>query len=180
MNNYCMDIDLGTPFLVEGFNPYSISKTHSILDQSVIHSDLLSLLDDLDLKVIYIEVFFKHPFEKNPIHADDGPSDMSKLNWIFGGGRSVMNWWTPKIGEQYKPIEVVTDINSSALCYPEDSVDLVHTQAIGFPSIIQSGVPHNITMGNEPRWCYSLVFFTKDIRRLTFVQTIDLFKKYIK
>ena len=106
--------------------------------------------------------------------------DYAKLNWVYGGDNSVMNWY--KINSNYtQPLLNTTNINSYALYYKTDEVDLIHSQTIGLPSLVQVGCPHNVVNGSTERFCISLVFENSiSKKRLTFNEAVALFKNYIK
>ena len=178
MNNYCLDLKFDFSPLREDFDPYSIPIGHTKLDEQYISDEFLQLIDSLNLRLLYMEVFVKGPNYGPGIHLDHGKLDMAKLNWVYGGKDSTMCWYKQKQGIQFLPKVHTTPIKSYSLVYDEDIVDLAHEQSIGFPSLIQSGVPHGIYTKDETRYCYSAVLFTKDWKRLKFSEMAEIFKDY--
>lgn len=178
MNNYCVDLHFEwSPFVPE-YDPYSAPLGHSKLDEKYISPEFFQCIDSLGLKLLYIEIFVKEPNYGPGVHVDHGKKNMAKINWVYGGEDSVMTWYKPKKGKL--PRFNVTAINSYSVVYDEDDVDLVHTQKVGKPSLIQSGVPHGIYTKLETRYCYSAVLFSKNNIRLPFDKMLELFKDYIK
>jgi hypothetical protein len=179
MNNYCIDLKFDFSPLKEGFDPYSIPIGHTKLDEQYISDEFFQLINSLDLRLLYMEVFVKGPNFGPGIHLDHGRLDMAKLNWVYGGKGSRMCWYKQKKGIQFLPKIHTTPIKSYSLLYNIDIVDLMYEREIGFPSLVQSGVPHGIYTADETRYCYSAVLFTKDWKRLKFSEMVELFKDYI-
>jgi hypothetical protein len=115
------------------------------------------------------------------IHSDRAISgDYSKLNWIYGGKDSVMKWYTVKNSIQSTAPLYKTPIDSPSLQYKAADVELIHEQAVGKPSLVQVGCPHNVVNGPEERFCVSIVFKHKSTRdRVTMAEAVAVFKDYI-
>jgi hypothetical protein len=65
------------------------------------------------------------------------------------------------------------------MAYDLHEVEIIGRQTVGFPSIVQAGIPHNIINYEEPRYCLSVVFVKNTGRELlTMTEAIDLFDKY--
>jgi hypothetical protein len=178
MNNYCVDLEFNFSLLKDNYDPFSAPMGHSKLDNQYVSDEFCQYIDSLGLKLLYIEIFVKGPNYGPGVHVDHGKKDMAKLNWVYGGEDSTMTWYAPKKGRL--PKFNTTAINSYSVTYEEDDVELVHSQRVGFPSLVQSGVPHGIYTKEQPRYCYSAVLFSKDNIRLPFKQMLELFKDYIK
>jgi hypothetical protein len=178
MNNYCLDLKFDFLPLRKDFDPYCIPIGHTKLDEQYISDEFFQCIDSLNLVLLYMEVFVKGPNYGPGVHVDHGKLDMAKLNWVYGGSDSTMCWYKQKPGIKHIPKFNVTPIKSQSIIYDIDDVDLVHEQRIGFPSLIQSGVPHGIYTKDETRHCYSAVLFTKDWKRLKFSEMAELFKDY--
>jgi hypothetical protein len=177
MNNYCYDLTLPYVLLKEDYDPFSAPFGHTKLDIKYITDEFFQHIDSLGLRLLYVEVFVKGPNYGPGIHVDAGKFDMAKLNWVYGGKDSTMCWYKPKIGITHLPTFNVTPIKSQSLIYKVDSVELVHEQSIGFPSLIQSGVPHGVYTKDDNRYCYSAVMLTKDDKRLSFKEMLELFTR---
>jgi hypothetical protein len=186
MNNYCVDLNLPIPLSesisdVVGFLK-QYNKGHFQISKELVSNELKLLFAKCNLGIRLVEVFYRIPNAIGNIHSDlDIVGDYSKLNWIYGGEGSSMKWY--KINKTYtrNTTTHTTAINSYALYYKDTEVDLVHSQSVGNPSLVQVGIPHNVINGPAERFCVSIVFenlVTK--RRPTFREGLELFKNYIK
>jgi hypothetical protein len=105
-----------------------------------------------------------------------GHGDFAKMNWVFGGKDSTMNWYEPIVSD--KPVETTLG-NRNYIYYNTNEVNhkLSHTIGIDRPSVVQVGVPHNSTNYFEHRYCVSLVFFriAKGLPRLSMSESHDVF-----
>jgi len=179
MNNYCVDLNLPVSLLRPDYDPYSAPIGHTVLDNKYINYSFFDFIDKLNLKLLYVEVFVKDTTDPPGIHTDHGQSDMAKLNWVYGGTKSTMNWYEPLLNiTKNDLIKYVSPINSDSIIYPLHTVKFLCSYKVGFPSIVQSGSPHNVMNWIDKRYCYSAVLLTKDNVRLTFSETVELFKDY--
>ena len=88
-----------------------------------------------------------------------------------------MHWYKTK-----NDIPIVQKINTIGKEYSKysiDEVELCYSEPIGKPSIVQVGVPHNITNPIEERLCICLVI-TKNRTRVTMQDALDIFKSEIE
>jgi len=179
MNNFCVDMKSTLQLLKDDYDPFSAPMGHSKLDITHVREEFLELVDSLNLKTLYVEVFVKGPNYGPGVHVDHGKIDQAKLNWVYGGKDSYMTWYKI-IPEKVNNIRFnVTPINSYSVVYPEHAVEEIHRHVVKCPSMVQSGIPHGIHTLDESRYCYSAVLLTKENQRLTFSQMTDLFKDYI-
>lgn len=196
MNKYCVDIDFKVPLLRD---PTSLERFkgshHNVIierqhKRDFLHDDLLKIFDDLKLKIWLITIFYKLPDESNAeggynIHVDGDPNidpdkqlrDVSKINWVFNPGNSVMNWYTPKLGVNKGMSESV--VQTYYLKYNIDEVNLEYSQALTATHIVQIGTPHDVTNVNVPRLCVSVALMQENGNRLTMDESIKIFKDYI-
>ena len=179
MNDFCVDLEFNWSLFVEEYDIYSPPIGHSLLDTKYISKEFFECIDSINLKLQYIEIFVKTPYEKPGIHTDDGTVDMAKINWIFNGNNSLMAWYKVKPNVQPKPY--ISTINSYSEVYTDDMVELIHTQRVGNPSIVRVGIPHSVYTLNTTRYCYSVVVRDKSNNsNLTFNELCERFKQYIK
>lgn len=176
-NPYCVHTDINLPILREGIEKPSFdSFTHVKIDSKDINTDLLELVDSKDLYVHLLELFYYPPNLIGPssIHIDDVPGDHGKLNWVYGGKNSLMFWYKSKISKQ--PVKSLID--TYHIEFSQTEVELVYASPVKTPSIVQAGIPHNITNFGHERWCYSLVLFdNKTNDQTTFDRLCEAFKR---
>ena len=185
MNNYCVDLNLDLPLFKSELSPVEFLKQnyklsgHFQINISDLSSELIEFLNKLGLSVRLVEIFYRQPYGGGNIHSDtEVAGDYAKLNWVYGNG--TMYWY--KTNNNYTPTVLnTTAIKSYALYYNELEVELVHSQKVGQPSLVQVGCPHRVVNSDTERFCISLVFekiSTKE--RLTFQEAITVFAEFIK
>lgn len=153
----------------------------SIIDHDDFDRGLSRWLSDLGLKINFGEVFRTGPMSTTRIHVDGPTMDEScKLNWAFGAKGSTMAWWrivdhsmdlSPRLapgGTRYINID-------TAGC------EMMHSEEIGSPSLVNVGVPHNIiNPTNQTRWCISYMLGRMDsIQNLQWSDAIGCFGPWL-
>jgi hypothetical protein len=175
---YYFDIDLDIPVLKPDINLASIKDYHNkftVLE--FVNPEIVKFFKQRNLILLpHIEIFSSEPNYTGPIHVDVGHGDFAKMNWVFGGKDSTMNWYEPIVFD--KPTEITLD-NREYIYYDTTEVKHMHSQIIGIdrPSVVQVGLPHNSTNYSEHRYCVSLVFFriAKGLPRLSMSESYDIF-----
>ena len=158
-NIYCRKLNLDVNLdLSELTRIQSLHTDKSSLGIFVINKDnaLENFLKQFNLSIDWAEAFYTPPKGKLPIHLDKSNfSNDVKLNWVFGEGR--MKWWMPK--DSTSPLEVLkTDIKTSYILFNEQDCNCVWSEAVGKPSLVNSGIPHSVDNDSENgRWCLSYV-----------------------
>jgi hypothetical protein len=172
---FCIDLTLPFQPLLPNVQ---LEKRHANLDRSTqVTPELLAWVNDLGLEVQVFESFYCYPNKTGGIHTDAQGGDITKINWIVCDGASTMNWYAVKdsVVKHPKP----NSLNTLYTTYDPNEVTLVHSQEVKFPSIVQAGVPHDITNGNNDRWCLSLVL-AKNNKRIKMSTALEIFKPWIK
>jgi len=162
-------------------SPY---KLYFRVDTSELSDELLELFEKHNQQVKLIEVFYVYPNAETGIHTDGfRRGDFPKLNFVFGGEDSTMNWW--KISDEYKRKEYSQGIYTKSLIeadsiiYEKTDVDFAYSKTLSGAALIQAGSPHNIVNKHQDRFCVSFIFADKTLkRRLTMREAIDKFKEY--
>lgn len=179
MNNFKF-LNIPTPLFAEGITLNDIPKTNisKISKEKFINKEIFDLLDQLDLKILFVETFCKKPGGQEAIHIDGSGGDYTKLNWVFGGGDSEMVWYKPIDLTPKKP--ALTDTNTLYYSYDRSEVEEIERTVIKNPTLVQVGVPHDIVNVTKGRLCVSVVIHHKTkLRRPTMQESIELLKKYI-
>lgn len=188
MNCYCINLNLFEPLLKSEELLFEITSKrlpHSRIDITWINQNFIDLLKSRGLKITLAEAFFRaaySPDQNQPysqIHKDTlGISDSSKINWVYGGTNSKMNWYVPLNG-------IDPNISGSALgmkyeYYHLKDLKFLHSQEVGKPSLVQVGLPHSISNVIEDRLCLSVRFADLNTDEfITFNKAKDIFQKEI-
>lgn len=156
-NKYCLNLDLGIDFnnsLIKSLSVDSGNINHFTIDTDPV---LQEFLLQFDVKIVHSELFYTPPGYTLYAHIDSLNDDHCKLNFVYGGAGSQMQWWqfknpntvlktkTNSIGTEYIPVDV-------------NDCDLIWSAEVGVPGLINAGQPHSVTNSNiEPRWSFSHV-----------------------
>jgi hypothetical protein len=200
MNLYCVNLNFNSPVFKSDLSPIDFLKdksdqlrdqdskkikhtksSHFTIDiEHELSDELKRFFNEHNQDIVLAEVFRRSSTEISVIHSDDKlPGDYSKMNWVFGGRESVMNWYELKNEKDILKIHE-TSIESYSLLYRMDQVELLYSEAFRGPSIVQVGIPHNIVNLKEERFCLSVVFKDKSLgRRPTVSEAAEIFKDYI-
>jgi len=129
-------------------------QTKIMLDQ--LNPELIDLLKNHGIKIPYAESFYSSPFLIQRIHTDEFGGDFVKINFIYGGHGSQMHWYKVKENADSNMVKK-TSTNKNYIQWNPDMVDLVESDSIAHPSLVQVGCPHNITNKDEYRLCITVV-----------------------
>ena len=140
-------------------------------------------LDSLGLVMTYPPlIFYTPPGQQCGIHIDGYEiSDRACVNFIVGGEGSLMHWYKLKQIVAI-PEQVETQAGTPYTLYRPEQVEHVYSHAVKWPSIVQTGEPHNITNHTQgPRWCISCDISKKENpgSGLTWDEAVEVFKKWI-
>ena len=180
MNPYCKPLHLNlqvvaTPLILE-----DLKKQYMFyLDfKDVLHSELQDFLKSKKIYAHHVESFYSPPNFEQPIHVDDTGGDYVKMNFVWGGTGSLMHWYKPT---ESKIIDTTSSlIDTRILQYKQDEVDLMASECVYSPSLVQTGVPHNITNPHEHRLCLSLILcYRRNRSRITMQEALTLFAEYL-
>jgi hypothetical protein len=151
---------LNLPFTVDITVDESMTRsTRYCHDLSVLANWLSSL--NLEITRAGAELFYIAPNQSIPIHSDGTRTDNKvKLNFQYRGAGSVMNWYRAKNSTesssdnpiQFGPYAQLDDSNA----------ELVHCAKIGYPSLVNAGVFHNVENALDHRWTLSVPVWNLD------------------
>jgi len=149
MNEYCFKLNLNLEPLRQDVDINTLPKERwNLIPIDLINPELINFLKTKEVSISVISSFYDGGtnFDQN-IHID-APSmcDMTKLIWVWGQ-HHIMNWYLP---EDQNNCNFSVDSNSTNpdhgirnySSYDRQTVKVVHTSKIGFPSLIQVGIPH--------------------------------------
>jgi len=150
----------------------NVKNRHVHFDLNQLNPKFTEYLNELNLHISFAEIFYTKPNETTGIHVDVFYGDFTKLNYIYGGADSQMCWYrTNTVTGERK----ITAVNSKYLAFEPDQVDLIYTDSLVQPSVVQVGVPHNIINRQQDRHCLSMVII-ENKRRVYMRRALDIFK----
>ena len=198
MNNYCVPLDIDLKIFNSDLHPVDAVKSlpewtdkrftspwgnkHIRVPRDFINNTFIDFFKNRGIHLIGVEIFYTVPKGSNIVHSDVEPlSDVAKINWVYGGIDSKMEWYRPN--SNYNPAvkhNNLTKVNSPTLNFLKEEVDLVHVQYVESPSIVQVGCPHNMINGSTERFCISTIFANINTgKRITMSEATELFKEFL-
>lgn len=179
MNPYCTNLNFNIPVFRDSVDLEKFTSCYQMQGhRSDLNPTLLKFLLTKNIKVFFFETFFLLPDNREVIHIDHLSGDYVKLNYVYYGNNSKMNWYKPK--DEIKKSISTTPIGTKFISYNKNEVDLLHSQSVGFPGLVQVGIPHSITNPEDKRLCISLVLHNLKCKRLTMNESLEIFKEYIE
>jgi hypothetical protein len=179
MNRYCNHLNLDfLPLFKEtvDINQFKLVRHTKGNLKFHLHPVFLDFLNSINLQAGGLEMFYSNPNFIQGIHIDDTGNERVKLNYIYGGKNSFMNWYDIK--DNVVPVIKQTRTGSSYVEFTEDEVNLVYQSNVKFPSLVQVGIPHNIINPTEHRLCVSVLLYRNN-SCINMTDAIESFKQYM-
>jgi hypothetical protein len=181
MNNFCVDLRLNIPLFSDNEYVDALKhKPHYLIDIKYLSLEIRNFFDSKNLTILMCESFYRRPHQLQlyQVHKDGmNFTDVAKMNWVFQGEDSLMNWYTSTADQ---PNVNQTLYGTEYYYYNRDTLELVHSQRVGFPSLVQVGLPHDITTGDEERLCVSIMLGNKNsYEYIKFNDALTIFNDYI-
>jgi hypothetical protein len=194
MNRFSADLKFDIPLLKPEVD---ISQFYGILHYAVdieqcVNKEFIEFFESIhpDLGIGFVESFYLPPFDKSAIHIDQLDatqtilSDFTKINWVYHGEDALMNWYMPlNSNSGFQKIGAITSATGESnryRFYNESEVEKVHSQRVNFPSLVQTGIPHDVRTSTHHRLCFSMSFgFKSQYRRLNWQESTDILKDYL-
>jgi len=178
---YYKHLNLNIPVLNDLAPLDILEKTHhtDISQQCDVffHPEFLDFIKSKDVYIMFAEAFFSVPGVTQDIHTDSVSGDYIKINYVLGGRHSLMHWYQVKPNIHVAPM--LTVIGTKYLGFTKEQVYRINSTHVGF-SIVQVGIPHNITNPLENRLCISLsIGHVGNHQRLTMAAAVEIFSEYI-
>ena len=197
MNNYCIHLNLDLKIFNSDLHPIDFIKTlpewneerftkptgskHFRVTFNFLNQDFVDFFKNRNLILAHVEVFYTVPYGKIGIHCDvPTVGDIGKINWVYGGADSVMQWFETNKLHNPAPVQFRNKPaapGGPALDLTSVEVDLVHSQFVISPSLVQVGKPHNMENGPTDRFCIGAIFVSNDTNKgVPMNQSIEIFK----
>lgn len=185
--NYAIDLSIPIPHPL--INPAILNQTGDQAEIWFTELDNVSIdfkqwLDNLGLIMTYPPLIFYTPKGKQcGIHIDGHSpfSDRAVMNWCVQGVGSMMHWYRLKNNE--KPFEITdTQAGTPYIQYHPNQVEHLYSHTVKWPTIVQTGIPHNIHNSIwESRWIISCDISKKETPNsgLTMDEAKKIFSSWI-
>jgi hypothetical protein len=132
-----------------------------------LNPELISILHNRGMIVNYAESFYSPPYFFQQIHTDNLGGDYIKINFVYGGKGSQMNWYRIKEDITPKKVHFTTKVSTKYIPWETNAVDLIESDLLEYPSIVQVGCPHNVVNRGEYRLCISVVLCDRNLQRVS-------------
>jgi hypothetical protein len=187
ISDYCYDLNIPVKHLLvdaDLLNQSGNTPEIWFADSKDVSPEFLEWIDQLGLVMTYPPLIFYTPKgQQCGIHIDGRGEllDRACMNWCVQGAGSLMHWY--KVKENNIPFETTeTQAGTPYVQYHPTQVEHLHSQAVRWPSIVQTGIPHNVHNHTfEPRWVLScdLSLKTSPEAGLTMAQARDIFQSWM-
>ena len=172
-NIYCANLKLPVNDVMKTQDWQRImpSKGHYPIAESMVREDLLDFFEGFGMYLKNADVFISPPKFLLQIHIDgtDLGTNSCAINWQYCTEiGSYMQWWKPK--PEFMNKEIIApesagensykiDTTPYAYAWTPEECELLHTSNIGFPSLVNIGVPHSMKNDtNVTRYAVSLTW----------------------
>jgi hypothetical protein len=164
MNEFCYSLklpfNLDTTWLAE--QQLRISGSPRIVNIAVPQdrhdSALVSWCHTVGIEIAQQELIYTPAGGWGKPHVDLAQfSNLCKINWVFGGGGSVMNWY--QVRSDYQGETVSNTVNTFYRTFHTDHLEQIYSSAVAGPTLLNVGIPHNVeNPGSQERWAITTVF----------------------
>ena len=128
---------------------------HTKIEQSDLNADLVNFLKDKNIYIYNIQTFSFAPHFVQPIHIDGNGGNIAKINFLFGGAGSLMQWYREKPNMPH--IFKKTPAGTLFQDFSHEQVELLESHTLKFPSLVQVGIPHHIINKDQHLICISIL-----------------------
>jgi len=180
VNNFCVELNINISPVNEGYDITKRILYQKKISLDYINPELVDFLSQHRLKVTYMEILKRRPGDRTIIHTDTftANGEFVKINWVYGGNNSYMNWYSPKSSDSGK--RKFTGVLTEYIEYLPSEVELIATYPTqNKPYIVQAGIPHEIINLEEPRHCICCVLGDISGNKVTMNEVKNLLINYI-
>lgn len=179
------DLNIDIPLFKKGYD-FSQTSNHpwSLFDINFINQDMKIFFNTLGLEIYFAGLFTTIGKINTTIHLDGhNLGNHAKLNWVISSNDDHrMNWYkvkdniklTPSIRHSEKDLPKREYVN-----FLENEVEYIDSHTVKFPSLINAGLPHNVSNNGGIRKCLSIALKNYDNKSITIYEAKELLKKYI-
>ena len=116
------------------------------------------------IPIVEAMLFFRGPgINNDTAHMDLAENNKNKLqvrnygiNWCIGGQDSEMVWYKTPTDFNLQEDVPYTAAKTPFICWPINKLTEVERHNLGDTvTLVKTGIPHNVEMNRDPRWCIS-------------------------
>ena len=156
------------PLLGDWKNTIAKDKGHVPVPESAVNPALLDWFEDRGMWLKNADIFCSPPNFFLGIHVDGVRRDNAiATNWAYEEAffEGEMQWWEPK-PEYENPSDLKPEEHGAysisttpyALAWTKDQCELLHTSRVGFPSLVNIGIPHSMQNKDKQRFAISMTW----------------------
>lgn len=153
-----------------------------LFDVKNLSDEIKDLFNDLNLKLLSAGLFTTIGSVNTQIHLDGHSfGNVAKINWVISTHDHLMNWYTIKDNTSLIPSVRNSENNlpnRSYVNFEKNQVEFLDSAIIGYPSLVNVGLPHNISNLGGIRRCLTVMLFDRDEQTVTMENAIDIFNKF--
>jgi hypothetical protein len=159
----------------------------NLIPKDMINKNLLDFLFERGIQINIISSFYEECSESYipncVIHSDcHGIGDVTKLIWLWGDHE--MSWFAYKtnIPMEFNILENDASPENTIrkfTVFDQDKVEKIYSSKIGFPSLIQVGIPHQIITLSGARRSLSMVLQDMNNNFITMNDAKLILKDYL-
>jgi hypothetical protein len=146
-----------------------------------INKEWVDWLADNNMFFKYARIFYAKPGAKYNLHVDiptENPNRVAKINYIYGGEGSYMQWFQLKPGKS--PYQYFDSMGDRVRGYKEEDCDCVHSENIVSPSLIDGGTIHTLINPTHARCCFSMALSSSATGNwVEFPEAVDRLKEFL-
>lgn len=186
MNNFCyplrLPFNLDTAWLTEQQLHISGNTciTNIVVPQDQHDVNLVDWCRKVEIEIAQQELIYTPAGGWGKPHVDLAQfSNLCKINWVFGGKGSVMNWYQVKSDCQGETVS--NTVNTFYRTFHTDHLEQIYSSAVVGPTLLNVGIPHNVqNPGDQQRWAITTVFKNPSTGKLLMFQdAVEQLKNYI-
>jgi hypothetical protein len=162
-------------------NINNINQLHTTYNMNVdrFPKDLRNFVNSIGLQIRSVHASIMAPGIHIPPHTDGDRDSFVRLNFVFGGEDSVVQFLKPKVDIL---TETKTNNKPTRKSISQDQCDVLHSHKGPYVALFDCGhTLHSITTYKEYRWLYLFQLIQKSSRlSLTQETAMIYFKDYLK
>jgi hypothetical protein len=167
MNNYCIDLNIPINPLINGISIDDFETNDEtgrpiwiLVNLDYINPELKDLFDSKGLVIDLAGLFITREGYPGIKHLDGQcPADLTKINWSYNTNHDMI-WYKIKNNVPQKKYSTRAS-RRRFICYQDDELEEIHRQPVGFPSLVQIGIPHNVETYKGVRKCLTIMLLKK-------------------